>query len=190
MNDDPLSELREEPRSEFAASLARRLRELDEHERAHPHGERLRVRLVPPLLAAGLVAALALAFTLPPVRAAAREFLELFRVKRFAAVPVDPERLARLQEGKVDLKTLVGEQVEWIEPAQEPVPVEGPEEAAARAGVALRQPTVLPGAAGRGKAGVARRDPGGRRRPDPGRVGRRDHRGRGSARGGDALSPG
>ncbi len=144
MNDDPLSELREEPRPEFAASLARRLREFDEHESAQPHGERRRVRLMPPLLAAGLVAAVALAFTLPPVRAAARDFLELFRVKRFAAVPVDPERLARLQEGKVDLKTLVGEQVEVIEPAQEPEVVEGAEEAAARTGVALRQPTVLP----------------------------------------------
>jgi hypothetical protein len=144
MNDDPLLELREEPRPEFAASLARRLQELDEQERAHLEGAHRRVRLMPPLLGAGLAAAAALAFTLPPVRAAAREFLELFRVKRFAAVPVDPERLARLQEGKVDLKTLVGEQVEWIEPAQEPVLVEGPEAAAARTGVTLRQPTVLP----------------------------------------------
>lgn len=144
MNDDPLSELREEPRPEFAASLARRLRDLDEHERAQLRGERRGLRLMPPLLAAGLVAAVALAFTLPPVRAAAREFLELFRVKRFAAVPVDPERLARLQEGKVDLKTLVGEQVEVIEPAQEPVVVEGPEEAAARTGFSLRQPAALP----------------------------------------------
>jgi len=142
MNDEFLSDLREDPRPEFALSLARRLEALDEQpEQARTAGRR--TGWTTGLLAAGL-AALALSFSFAPVRAAAREFLELFRVKRFAAVPVDPERLIALQEGKVDLKTLVGEQVEWIEPAQEPVRVEGLEEAAARTGVALRQPTVLP----------------------------------------------
>ena len=142
MNDEFLSDLREDPRPEFALSLARRLEALDEQpEHARTAGRR--TRWTTGLLAAGL-AALALSFSFAPVRAAAREFLELFRVKRFAAVPVDPERLIALQEGKVDLKTLVGDRVEVIEPSREPEVVAGPEEAAALAGVPVQLPTVLP----------------------------------------------
>jgi len=59
MNDDPLSELREEPRPEFAASLARRLQELDEQERAQPEGAHRRFGLMLPLLASGLAAVVA-----------------------------------------------------------------------------------------------------------------------------------
>lgn len=141
MNDEFLSDLRENPDPEFALSLARRLEELDAQ--PEPARARRRARLTTGLLAAGL-AALGFAFSFASVRAAARDFLELFRVKRFAAVPVDPERLVALQEGKVDLKTLVGDQVEVIEPAREPEVVAGPNEAAALAGVPVQRPTVLP----------------------------------------------
>jgi len=142
MSDDFLSRLREEPRPEFADQLGRRLREIESVDEAPAPGRR--ARLVPALAWTALAASVALAFTLPSVRAAARSFLDLFRVKRFAAVPVDPERLTRLQRGGLDLKSLVSEQVEVIEPGRPPEPVDGAEAASAAAGIGVRQPATLP----------------------------------------------
>lgn len=144
MSDDFLSRLREEPRPEFEERLAGRLREIDagEHEQRRAPGPWR--RRLPALAGAGLAAALALAFTLEPVRAAAREFLDLFRVKRFAAVPVDTQRLARLAEGGLDLRTLVGDQVQVVVAPEEPYPVGSPEGGAVDVGVEARQPTYMP----------------------------------------------
>ena len=113
MSDDFLHGLREEPRAEFASRLARRLDAVAAEERPL-------ARLRPAFATGSAIALLALSLTLPPVRAAAREFLDLFRVQRVAAVPVDVERLARLSEQGVDMKALVGSQVEMIEPPVAP----------------------------------------------------------------------
>lgn len=48
--------------------------------------------------AVALVVLLAVVFTLPPVRAAASDFLGLFRVQKFAAVSVSPAQLALLED--------------------------------------------------------------------------------------------
>jgi len=142
VSDDFLSRLREDPRPEFAERLGDRLREIDAGEpEARPASLR---RFVPALAGVSLAAALAFAFTLEPVRAAAREFLDLFRVKRFAAVPVDPQRLARLAEGGLDLKTLVADQVQVVVPPQEPQTVDSPEAGGVAAGIEVRQPAYLP----------------------------------------------
>ena len=87
MNDDFLSRFREEPRPGFTEGLERRLAEIDsvEAERRSRGPWALR----PALAGALAVAAIVMAFTLPPVHTVAREFLDLFRVQRFAAVPVD-----------------------------------------------------------------------------------------------------
>jgi hypothetical protein len=144
VSDDFLSRLREEPRPEFRDRLEERLREVDASERARTAARAPWPRFAPALAGAGLVAAVALAFTLDPVRAAAREFLDLFRVKRFAAVPVDPQRLARLAQGGVDFKTLVADQVQVVVAPQKPVEVASPEAGAAEAGIVAHLPTVLP----------------------------------------------
>ncbi len=144
MSDDFLSRLREEPRPEFAGRLEERLREIDARERERRLAPGPFRRFAPALAGASLVAALAFAFTLEPVRAAAREFLDLFRVKRFAAVPVDPERLARLAQGGLDLKTLVADQVQVVVAPQPPQPVDSPEAGAAAAGITARLPETLP----------------------------------------------
>jgi len=102
------------------------------------------------------MATLALAFTLEPVRAAAREFLDLFRVKRFAAVPVDPQRLERLANGGVDFKSLVADQVQVLVAPQEPVEVASPEAGAAEAGIVAHLPAVLPRRAELAKTMLAR----------------------------------
>ena len=77
MSDDFLSRLREEPRPEFAGRLEERLREIDARERERRLAPGPFRRFAPALAGASLVAALAFAFTLEPVRAAAREFLGL-----------------------------------------------------------------------------------------------------------------
>ena len=144
MSDDFLSRLREEPRPEFASRLGEHLHDIDEGERARRSGRGPYRRFVPVLAGAGLVAALALAFTLEPVRAAAREFLDLFRVKRFAAVPVDPQRLERLAKGGLDFKSLVADQVQVVVAPEEPVEVSSPEAGAVEAGITAELPSVLP----------------------------------------------
>jgi hypothetical protein len=144
VSDDLLSRLREEPRPEFALDLQRRLREIDAaagERRAAPSALR---RLAPALAGVGLVAAVALAFTLEPVRAAARDFLDLFRVKRFAAVPVDAARLERLAKGGLDLKSLVADQVQVVVAPAKPEVVADPESGALAAGIKLHQPVEPP----------------------------------------------
>ncbi len=143
MNEEMLSGLREQPREEFAEALQQKLHGIDAARREARLDSRTH-RLWPALTGATLVAAVALAFTLEPVRAAARDFLDLFRVKRFAAVPVDPERLAHLQQGGLDLKSLVGDQVEVRVPPEKPVPVASVEQGALEADIAAQLPTALP----------------------------------------------
>jgi hypothetical protein len=144
VSDDFLSRLREEPRPEFAGRLEDRLHEIDARERERRLAPGPLRRFAPALAGASLVAAVAFAFTLEPVRAAAREFLDLFRVKRFAAVPVDPERLARLAQGGLDLKTLVADQVQVVVAPQPPQAVDSPEAGALAAGITARLPEALP----------------------------------------------
>jgi hypothetical protein len=144
VSDDFLTRLHEEPRPEFAEPLGERLHEIDARERERRLAPSAWRRFVPALAGAGLVAALALAFTLEPVRAAAREFLDLFRVKRFAAVPVDPQRLERLAKGGLDFKSLVADQVQVVVAPEEPVEVASPETGAVEAGIVAQLPTVLP----------------------------------------------
>jgi hypothetical protein len=142
VSDDFLSRFREQPRPEFAEGLERRLAEIDSGEAERPSRRPWALR--PALAGAFTVAVVAMAFTLPPVRAVAREFLDLFRVQRFAAVPVDTERLERLHQGGVDLKALVGDQVEVLEEPQEPEAVETLELASSLAGIDARQPAAPP----------------------------------------------
>jgi len=142
VSDDFLSKLHEEPRPGFAEVLGRRLRAIDDERKAAHRPAR--GRAVPLLSTAAAIAVVAALVGLPSVRAAARGFLDLFRVKRFAAVPVDPERIARLQEGRLDLRALVGEQVETLEPAVEPEIVADPEAAGLLAGFPPRIPATLP----------------------------------------------
>jgi hypothetical protein len=144
MNDDFLSGLQEDPRPEFTDRLWRRLETLEAEEPARPRPRRLPLRPWPLLAGATLVGLIVAVVGLAPVRAAARGFLDFFRIKKFAAIPVDPERLNRLRDGKLDLKTLVGEQVEVLQPPAEPVVVESTEAAARLAGLTLRRPTTPP----------------------------------------------
>lgn len=144
MNDEFLSRLREEPRPEFAAALRERLRAIEREAAGEPRRPRPWLRW--PTLAtaaAALVAVGALAVS-PELRAAARGFLELFRIKHFVAVPFDPERVARLRDGQLDVKTLLGDQVEVLEDPGAPTLAADAQAAGELAGFAVKVPSAVP----------------------------------------------
>lgn len=144
MTDEIFASLRETPRPEFAEALKRRLDEIEEEQEGQAGAPSLARRLRPALAGLTLAALVALAFTLPAVRAAASSLLELFRVKRFAAVPVGESQLAQLRDRKLDLKTLISDQVEILE---EPTPPERVADVAAAedlAGLPVSRPSRLP----------------------------------------------
>ncbi len=147
MDDRFLHSLREEPRPEFSSDLHRRLHAQGP---ARAEGAAWIAGALRPRMAAGLAAAAAVAvvvalFTVPAVRASAQAFLDLFRVRNFAAVSVDPARFEQLKSSNLDLSTILADKVET--PAAEPRPrvVGSLGEAAALAGFQPRVPADLRG---------------------------------------------
>ena len=138
MDDQFLHDLRRAPSPEFAARLRTELRA-----RGAPPRARGRSPAAQWLAAAVAVAAVSFAFTFPEVRAGAAAFLDLFRVVNFAGVRFDPQRLAGLKSGVVDLPSLLGE----VEPLTQPTPpvsYADPAEAGQAAGITVRLPAWVP----------------------------------------------
>jgi len=140
MDDRMLHEYRRDPDPRFARDLRERLRRL---EGRRPLAARRVVRLA--ALAAG-VALVAALFTIPSVRVSAQSFLELFRVRRFAAVPFNESRfetLRSLEQGK-DHGLLVLDKEETV---LDPGPmryVPSRQAASPEAGFAVSTPSYLP----------------------------------------------
>ncbi len=139
MNDDFMLSAWRKPPPPFAAQLRGRLRQLDAP-RAVSHRRRHVLQAV--ACAASLLLAVGLA-TLPSVRAGAENFLDLFRVVNFVAVPVPTARLASLQRG-LDLPRMLGEQVHVVQAAGAPQSVATAAQAGALSGIAVHLPTWLP----------------------------------------------
>jgi hypothetical protein len=138
MNDQFLHDLRRAPSPEFAARLRADLRA-----QGAPSRARGRSPAAQWFAAAAAIAAVSFAFTFPAVRAGAAAFLDLFRVVNFAGVRFDPQRLAGLKAGGVDLPSLLGE----IEPLTEPAPpvsYADPAEAGRATGITVRLPAWVP----------------------------------------------
>ena len=136
MDDRFLSEMRRDPRPEFARDLRARLAREGEPDAP-------RSRLVPALAFAGAAVAIAVAFTFPTVRASAQAFLDLFRVRNFAAVPVDAERMRQL-DGKLDVKALLSDRIETLKEPGDPRPMPSVEAAGREAGIEVRVPQTIP----------------------------------------------
>jgi hypothetical protein len=140
MDDQFMHGLRAAPPAAFAKDLRERLKY---QERAEPsaHSFLQRRRVAFGAAAAVLMVAL---FALPSVRASAQQFLNLFRVVNFTAVPVNVDRLNQLSRDGLDIGRLIGEQVQVL---AEPGPAQifaTPADAAAAAGVSLRMPAAVP----------------------------------------------
>lgn len=139
MTDDRmLHEYRREPDPRFARDLRERLRR-DEERRALP--ARGWVRAVAGACAVALTAAL---FTIPSVRVSAQSFLELFRVKRFAAVEFDESRFEKLRSLGEQREMLVFDRHEKLVDPGPPRYVSSRQEASSHVGFAVGAPAYLP----------------------------------------------
>ncbi|HEY3342051.1 MAG TPA: hypothetical protein VGK81_08540, partial [Anaerolineae bacterium] len=97
----------------------------------------------PAAAAAGVLLALALVFS-PSARAMAQDFLNLFRVKRFAAITVNQARMTELAQNKVDIQSLISSNTEVLKDPGQPVTVDTPQAAAQLAGLTVRTPSSVP----------------------------------------------
>jgi hypothetical protein len=88
-----------------------------------------------------VVLLLVAAFSLPGVRAAASDFLGLFRVQKFAPISISPEQLALLEE--VAQSGLYPGEIEMLDEPGEPQRVNSLGEAEAFSGRSLRMPNEL-----------------------------------------------
>lgn len=99
-------------------------------------------------LFAGLAVLLVLLglLALPPVRAAADQLLDVFRVQKVLFVPTSADRIAQLQNLKFDQNTLFVAKPRLINQPAQPRTVESAAAASAAAGFTFREPTVFPAA--------------------------------------------
>lgn len=81
---------------------------------------------------------------LPPVRAAADQVLQIFRVRTVMFMPLDPARLQQLEELDFDAETLFVAEPTIVNQPAEPRAVGSLAEAAPLVGFTPRQPTLFP----------------------------------------------
>jgi len=142
MEDQFLYEFRKDPPPEFIENLRNRL---NQEQEGGPHNPWRVWR--PGLALLGLLVVGAGLLSFPSVRAAAQQFLDLFRVQHFVAVSIDPGRIAQIQQlqnGKLDLKALLSRDIQVLKDPGEPKAAEDITAASQAAGMEVRLPTVLP----------------------------------------------
>ncbi len=147
MNDEFLKTYRQPPRAEFARALQDKLNgETNMLIKNMVNKKMWRHNLMrwsPALFVAALLVAAVLVFSFPPARALAQDFLNLFRVKKFAAITMNPARMQQLDNLELDLEKLFGESIEILQEPGKPVQVASLQEARARAGFAVAAPSAL-----------------------------------------------
>jgi hypothetical protein len=140
MDDQFLRDLKAQPNPAFAARLRATLRALPPNAvaRVAPAANVRRW-----FAAAASIAVVGFAFTLPPVQAAAEAFLDFFRVRQFAGVQFDPERIQSLQTGGLSPEQIFGK-VEPLTPEPQPMSYATAADAGAAAGMRVRTPAWIP----------------------------------------------
>lgn len=145
MDDRFLEDLREEPRPGFSRSLRERLRIIEDS------AETRRPVWRPVLAGVFAVAVFAASFTLPAVRVAAQNALDMFRVRGFAGVEIEESRLDQLRkiasESGDEASMLLFHNQEVLKDPGEPQQFPSADLAASAAGLAsvMRLGTVPPG---------------------------------------------
>jgi hypothetical protein len=140
MDDSFLNELRREPAPEFA----RRLRTSLQRQEFETQGGSVGMRAPKWAALAASIVLVSIAFTLPSVRAGAQAFLDLFRVVNIAGVSFNAARLNELDLNRLDLPKIVGQDVEVLIEAGEPISYATLDEAGAAAGLRLLSPAWVP----------------------------------------------
>jgi hypothetical protein len=142
MDDEFLTRYRREPRPEFARQLQERIdRPMNNQNRTI---RKNLLRWSPALLAASVIIAAVLLVTFPPAQAIAQDFLNLFRVKKFAAITIDPARANQLESSNLDMEKLFSDNVQIIQDPGKPMQVASVQEASTRAGFQVAVPLAVP----------------------------------------------
>lgn len=136
MDDRMLHDYRREPDPRFARDLRERLR----REERSPLAGRI-ARLAVALGGLAIVAAL---FTIPSVRVTAQSFLELFRVRHFAAVQFDESRFETLRQLGDKPALLVFDRMERVTDPGPARYVPSPGAASSEVGFSVSAPSYLP----------------------------------------------
>ena len=136
-----LESLRADPSPAFKTRLRDQLRAGEDDRAAVAAGSAWRR---PTLVAAAAVVVVAIATSVPTVRAAVVQFVSLFRVVNVVGVPVTANHLDRLQADDLQIGTLIGDHVQLVEDPGPPVSQPSLDAAAAAAGMTLATPQWLP----------------------------------------------
>lgn len=142
MDDEFLTRYQENPRPEFARQLQERI-ERPMKNSNQTLGRKL-ARWSPAFIAAAVILAAVMVLTLPPAQALAQDFLNLFRVKKFAAITIDPARMNQLENTNLDMEKMFGDSVQVIKEPGKAVAVESVQAASARAGFNVAVPAAMP----------------------------------------------
>jgi anti-sigma factor RsiW len=125
-------------RRETTPSVKTLLRSIGEMKR-----NALSTRWRPAVIALSALLVVALLLTIAPVRGAAADFLGLFRIRKFAVIPLDQTQMERLEQLARQTEGSFGEPQILREEGSEQ-PVGDAAQAAALAGYAVRMPSRLP----------------------------------------------
>jgi hypothetical protein len=140
MEDDFMYKFRKEPRPEFKRRLFQRI---DKPMNKKSVTQRVFGSWKTVIASAVAVIVVALIVS-PTAQAVAQDFLNLFRVKRFAAISVDPARLKELQSSNIDVQSLISSTTEIVKNPGKPQLVDSPATAAKVAGITVRVPSQVP----------------------------------------------
>lgn len=138
MDDRFLNQLRQDPDPGFARSLRAKLRAQESHT------SRASARLTPTLAGAFALAVVVALFAFPSVRASAQAMLDLFRVKKFSALPFDKARIDKLRQLDKDRTLMVFDKTETIREPGPPQIVGSLSAASSAAGFPVASPSYLP----------------------------------------------
>ena len=139
MDDEFLNRYRQNPRPEFARQLQERI---ERPMKNQTFGKKI-LRWSPALLAASVIVATVLVLTFPPAQAMAQDFLNLFRVKKFATITIDPARMNQLENTNLDFEKMFGESVNVTKEPGSPVVVDSVQAASERAGFNVAVPSAV-----------------------------------------------
>src|SRR5262249_35131467 len=138
MDDRFLNPLRQEPDPRFARGLREKLRAQESQVSG------ARSRLTPALAGAFALAVIVALFAFPSVRASAQAMLDLFRVKKFTALPFDQARVDKLQQLDKDRMLMVFDKTETVREPGPPQMVTSIAAATSAAGFHVASPSYLP----------------------------------------------
>ena len=137
MDDRFMNELRRDPDPDFSRSLKARLRE-------HAPSPVMRaLRPAPALAFAALALGVVALFVFPEARVSAQAMLDLFRVRKFAALQLDESRMDRLKDLQGDNTLMVFDQHEKLVDPGPPQQFASLAEAVSATGMSARQPSFF-----------------------------------------------